>query len=229
MGVNNNVAAAWIAATGAVIATVTAPPALKMKLLGGGSLGGLVALNIANKVSEPQNWVAFKKAVVEGFTSDTLNPLNQNNVKEASVIPFHFIDLIKSLFSYFPSLKTILLERLPNESSENFLTTYQTLFTQYNLMVLISLFSLALIISLYTMIFFLNFIKTQKFYLLQNYPNFLGKLANSHYIDYYIILLTLCLYLNFLVLGQCLCFIFVNYIPSNIGNITDIALQNKNM
>ena len=66
MGVNNNVAAAWIAATGAVIATVTAPPALKMKLLGGrvAPLGGLVALNLANKVSEPQNWVAFKNAVV---------------------------------------------------------------------------------------------------------------------------------------------------------------------
>ncbi|MBM4905310.1 hypothetical protein HYO34_21805 [Vibrio parahaemolyticus] len=227
MGINNTVAAAWIAATGAVVATVTAPPAVKMKLLGGGSLGGLAALSLANKVSEPQNWAAFKKTVQTGFTGDTINPLNHNNVKELSVIPFHFYDMMNYLFAYFPSLKTILLERLPDESSENFIMTYQTLFTQYNLMVLISLFSLAIIICLYTMIFFLNFIKTYKFYLLQNYPNFLGKLANSRYIDVYIIVLTLCLYLNFIVLGQCLYFMFVNYIPSNIGNITDIALQNK--
>ena len=228
IGLNNNVAAAWIAATGAVVATVTAPAAMKMKLLTGGSLGGLATLSICNQVAQPQN---IKKMVETGFKEDTQNPLNMNFIQKSSIIPFDFdfFGMIKSFLSYFPSLKTILLERLPDECSDNFIMTYQTLFTQYNIMVLISLFTLFITVYLYTMIYLLNFVKMHKFYLLENYPNFLGKLANSRYIDYYITLLNLSLYLNFIVLGQCVYFMFVNYIPSNIGNITDIALQNSNM
>ena len=79
------------------------------------------------------------------------------------------------------------------------------------------------------MIYLRNFVKMQKFYLLENYPQFLGKLANSRYIDYYITLLNSSLYFHFMVLGQCIYFMYVNYIPSNIGNSTDIALQNRNM
>ena len=234
MGINNNVAAAWIAATGAVVATFTAPPSVKMKLLGGGTVGGLAALHLANKASVPQNWVQMKAMVQTGFTGhteDTVNPLNMDSVKKQSMIPlvFDFFEMINSLFSYFPSLKTILLDRLPDECPENILITYQSLFTQYNIMVLISLFSLFIIVYLYTIIYCLMFLKMNKAYLLVNYPNSLGKVANSRYTDYYIILLTLSVYLNFIVIGQCLYFMFVNYIPSNIGNITDMALLNNNM
>lgn len=158
------------------------------------------------------------------------------NIQKSSMIPFdlNLLEFLNSLFYYFPSLKTIILDRLPDECSENYLMTYQTLFTQYNIMVLIGLFVLFICVCLYTTIYVLNFIKIHKLYFIErsgtnNFLSFLGKLANSSFIDYSILFLNLSLYLNFIVLGQCLYFMYVNYIPSNIGNITDIALQSNNI
>jgi hypothetical protein len=229
IGVSTPVATAWIAATGAVVATVTAPPAVKMKLLGGGSLGGLGMLNLADRASNPQNWTRIKEWLQSGLTEDKSSSVGTTPTKELSVFPFDFdfFGMMNSFFGYFPSLKTILLERLPDQCPENFIMTYQTLFTQYNVMVLISLVSLSISVCLFTVIYILNLLKIHKLYFLDNNYYYLGKLASSRYTDYYIGVLTLSLYLNFAALGKCLYFMYLNYIPCDIGNITDIAIQNK--
>lgn len=232
LGINANVVASMIAGTSAVVATMSVPPAMKMKILAGGWAGGLASVYAIDQISQPQNWASVKVTLEKyGIKREAVNFTNMDHVQKSSVVPldFDFYQTMNSLFYYFPSLKTILLERLPDQCFDNFLMTYQTLFTQYNIMVLICLFSLFIIVSQYTMIFLLIFISKQKVYLLEKYPTFLGKVANSRNIDLFINLLTLSLYLHFLVLGKCLYFMFVNYIPSNIGNITDIALQNSNI
>ena len=227
IGVDTPVAAAWVAATGAVVATITAPPAVKMKFLGGCSVGGLAMLNMADKASNPR--VRIKGALQSGLTENKTSSVETTRTQELSVTPFDFdfFGMMNSLFGYFPNLKTIVLERLPDQCPENFLMTYQTLFTQYNVMVLISLVSLSISVCLFTVIYILNLLKIHKLYFLENNYYFLGKLASSHYTDYYIGLLVLSLYLNFAVLGKCLYFMYVNYIPCDIGNITDIAIQNN--
>lgn len=205
MGVSTPVATAWIAATGAVVATVTAPPAVKMKLLGGGSLGGLGMLNLADRASNPQNWTRIKEWLQSGLTEDKSSSVGTTPTptKELSVFPFDFdfFGMMNSFFGYFPSLKTILLERLPDQCPENFIMTYQTLFTQYNVMVLISLVSLSISVCLFTVIYILNLLKIHKLYFLDNNYYYLGKLASSRYTDYYIGVLTLSLYLNFAALS----------------------------
>lgn len=229
MGIDVPVAAAWIAATGAVVATISAPGAVKMKLLGGGSVGGLAMLNMADRASHPQNWVRIKEALQSGLSEDKTGSVGANTTKELSVIPldFDFFGMMNSFFGYFPSFKTIVLERLPDQCPENFLMTYQALFTQYNVMVLISLVSLSISVCLFTVIYILNLIKIHKQYFLDNNSFYLGKVASSRYTDYYLGVLTLSLYLNFAALGKCLYFMYLNYIPSDIGNITDIAIQNN--
>ena len=82
LGINNIVAATWIGATGAVVATAAAPIAVKMRLLTGGSLGGLATLSIVNQVTQPQNWVTVKKRIATGFKEGTSNSLNTNFFSE---------------------------------------------------------------------------------------------------------------------------------------------------
>lgn len=231
MGINATVAGSWLVATGAVVATITALPAVKMKLLREGTLGGLAMLNLADRATNRQNWSRVKEELQSAFTENKSSYVDTINtkVRQLSVNPFDFDFSIfmSSLFGYFPSLKNIVIERLPDQCPENFIMTYQTLFTQYNIMVLISLVSLSISVCLFTMIYILNLIKMHKLYFLENNYYFLGKLASSIYTHYYIGLLTLSLYLNFVVLTKCLYFMYVNYIPCDIGNITDIAIQNK--
>lgn len=236
MGVPNTIAAAWIGGTAAVTASLTTVPAAA-KVIGYpiGAIGGLKGLAAANQVSKTNDWSFVKKGLKAGnLPKDYPNPLlDSDSVKQSSVIPFDFdlfvapAHMMNFLFNYFPSLKTIVLDRLPDECPENYLMTYQTLFTQYNVMVLIGLFSLFISVYLFTMIHILNLIKTHKDYFLKNNFTYLGKLASSRFIDYLIISTTFSLYLGFASLGNCLYFMYLNYIPSEIGNITDIAIQNN--
>lgn len=82
-----------------------------MKLLGVGTLGGLGVLYITDLATRGP----FKKMVVTGLTGNTKK---FSKYKFSSkILPFDFdpFGMINSFFPYFPSLKPLLLERLPDE------------------------------------------------------------------------------------------------------------------
>lgn len=221
-----------IAFTGLAATTGASSYVAKVKMGAGGSavgIGGLVAMD---QISKNTDWPSIKNRIQNHF-SPSSSPFPgpaMEDVKKSSVLSMPFEMNSNSFLHWFtetfPTFTSILLERLPDKCGENFITTYQTLFTQYNIIVLLSLIFVTTIAFNLAVDLLQSLMKKAKPYLLLHYPNSLGKFVNSTYFRYIEIATKASIIFNVLALYYAMNFLYSNPIPSNIGNITDVAIQN---
>jgi hypothetical protein len=120
-------------------------------------------------------------------------------------------------------VRDILGPRVPPYGSD--LGDYTILFTQYNFLVCLMIVT---VIIIYVSIFFIVFGKTMQKYqdfLVLRFPKTLGKVATSNWINIIIASNSLAIAISSLIFLHCLQFMFVNYIPGEIGPLIDAAVQ----
>lgn len=230
IGVHHNIIASTILAVSGVVGTLPLAPAVKMKVLAASNIVGVGGIVAVNKVASITDWKAVRAAFENSSSSASSSTSNSFSVSasKASILPFemNYNSFLHWFTETFPVFTSTILQRLPEDCGENFTITYQTLFTQYNIMVLLAMIFLSCIIGILLTITLLSVIENSKAYLLLRFPKSLGKFSNSHSFQYVVLICKIGLMLNIAALYQAIYFIYSNPIPSNIGNLTDLAIQN---
>lgn len=230
LGINPNLAGATIAGVSGVVATISLPPVAKMKVLATSNAVALGTIAVINQAGKVKDWTVLKKNIFTSLTNTDTPVSDVTLSKKSSVLPLDFdisyTSILRWFADTFPDFITSILDRMPDECTENTLQTYQTLFTLYNLFIFLSLILVVVVICLLVLITILSVMKSNQSYLLSNYPRSLGKFCSSRFFTFLVIWTKFSIILNIIALLQAIYFLYSKPIPSTIGNITDVAIQN---
>jgi hypothetical protein len=215
-----------LAAGAKVAASVTGGPRTKVRVALGTAVGGALLMNAVNKnVSEVNTFEVAKRLGKEKRLPSARPSSPTDNFFINS--PIEQNESSFNLLSHLPNwIKDDIAARVPL-TDYNATGEYNVLFMKYNLFVYIMIICVFAIFFGLALNWLLNTIKNNNEFMNKYFPKTLGRLSSSSSLKLIIVVNQVGVLYIFLAIVKCIVFMYLNYIPSDLGTICDIAIKSK--